>query len=95
MATPVRDLLAQQSSNSVHDTDYYTASNKGWTKNYEPIRNLTVHTQVIREWRDEGARHTKEPRRTVVADFNHAFLPEYDNNEIRLSEPAYPPNYRR
>ncbi len=39
--------------------------------------------------------HTREPRRLVVADFSRAFQPEYNDDEMRLGELAYPPNSRK
>ncbi len=91
MTTTVQELLAQHPVNPVHDTKYYTSSNKAWTKAYPPITNMRVHTQVLREWTDERG----DECWTVKADFDGPFLPEYDDDHMRFGERVYPPSYRK
>ncbi|KAI8710955.1 hypothetical protein NCS52_01524400 [Fusarium sp. LHS14.1] len=78
--TTIRALLHEHSTNPVKDTLMESSSNKQWAKTYHPIKHLVVHTQT------QGL--------GVVGTFDRAFLGEYDDENLRLNEPAYPPNYR-
>jgi len=80
MAT-VYDLLTQHSTNVVHNTYYVTQSKKEWAGNYHPIRNLVVHSYHG----GDGLVH---------ADFDSAFLGSYEDDGLRMDEPAVPPNKR-
>ncbi|AEO69952.1 uncharacterized protein THITE_2171159 [Thermothielavioides terrestris NRRL 8126] len=80
MAT-VYDLLTQHSTNVVHNTHYVTQSNKEWARNYHPIRNLVVHSYHG----GDGLVH---------ADFDSAFLGSYEDDGMRMDEPAMAPNKR-
>ncbi len=91
MTTTVQALLGQHPTNPVHATELHTGSNKPWTKAFPPITNMKVHTQVIDQLRDEQGRL----RYIVKADFDGPFLPEYDDDQIRFDQPAYPTNYRK
>lgn len=82
MATSVISLLNQHPTNPIQDTYKQSASSKSWAKAYHPTSRLTVHTSV-----NESGSH--------VADFDYAFMPEYDDEELRLKEHGYPPNYRK
>jgi len=79
--TPVQDLLEQHPENPIRDTLYSSNSNKPWAKNYPPIKNLHVHTYV----NEDGG---------VGATYHEAFLDMYEDDDLRLQELAYPPNYR-
>lgn len=80
MATTVRQLLLEHSTNPTKDTKYVTGSNKDWTKDFPPITRLQVRT--IRT--SSGTQ----------ADFS-AFLDEYEDEDLRFNETAYRPNYRQ
>lgn len=79
MATTVGALLGQHSTNPVKKTEFTTSSRKDWTKSIFPINSLQVHT-------------SQTPTGTI-ADFS-AFLDEFEDDDLRFNEPAYPPNFR-
>ena len=83
MATPVAvsELLNQHSGNVAHDTFYMSSSSKHWARHYRPIEKLKVHTY-------------KNQNQGVSADYDDAFLELYEDEELRMQELAYPPNYR-
>jgi len=81
--TTVADLLGQHLTNEVQTTGQATQSDKAWTRNYHPIRNLYVHTQV--NHRDDGL---------VYANFERALLPWDADDTMRTAEPAIPANHR-
>ncbi|KAH6976633.1 hypothetical protein EDB80DRAFT_739934 [Ilyonectria destructans] len=82
MATTVASLISQHPTNPVKDTYKQSDSSKSWAKSYPPISRLRVHTSV-------------QGPDSVVANFDDAFLGEYDDESLRLNEPGYPPNYRK
>ncbi|RSL54195.1 hypothetical protein CEP51_014759, partial [Fusarium floridanum] len=81
MATTLASLIGQHPTNPIKDTYKQSDSSKPWAKSYPPISRLKVHTSV------------RGPD-SVVANFD-AFLDEYDDESLRLSESGYPPNYRK
>lgn len=82
MAPLVGELLDRHPENPVNETLYTSGSNKSWTKKYSAIKRLKVHTYV----NDAGA---------VEANYEDAFLSMYEDDELRMQELAYPPNYRQ
>ncbi|KAH8656430.1 hypothetical protein BGZ61DRAFT_434371 [Ilyonectria robusta] len=82
MATTVSALLGQYPTNPVKNTLKHSDSNKSWAKSYPPISRLRVHTSI-------------QGPGSVIANFNDAFLGEYNDETLRLNETAHPPNYRR
>jgi hypothetical protein len=81
MATKLATLLQQHPSNPVTDTGIESSTNKEWARNYEPIRNFSIRT-VIQDGR-------------VNAMYDGPFLPLYADDDLRMNEDGYPPNYRR
>lgn len=81
MSTTAAQLIAQHPTNPVDDPDYHSSSSKAWTKKYPPIAKLNVHTRM-----QGGGLH---------ADFESAFYEEFEDDSLRLSESANPPNYRQ
>jgi hypothetical protein len=45
-------IIAQHSLNDIYDTAYRTYSDKSWTRDYPPIKNLIVHSNAthLGEW---------------------------------------------
>lgn len=84
MATTAGVLIESHPTNFVEVPGYRSASNKTWTKDYDPILNITVHTTLV----PAGAYWLTE------ADFSTAFLPQYQDDDLRYSEDAAPPNQR-
>ncbi|GAB1320242.1 hypothetical protein MFIFM68171_10452 [Madurella fahalii] len=80
MSTTIGSLLDEHPSNPVQDTGYYTDSRKKWQDRYPTITNLLVQTCVL----VSGC---------VTAKFD-SFQPLQYDDELRLSELAYPPNRR-
>lgn len=70
MATTAGNLMAQHPVNPVNATKMQTGSNKPWTKIYPPISKINVRTRL----------QTVNGQRTVVADFDSAFLGEYGDD---------------
>jgi hypothetical protein len=60
---------------------YTTGSDKEWARRYKPISNLVPHTRII-----DGI---------TYAEFDQGFLPLYDDDLVRMNEPAVAPNTRR
>lgn len=81
MATTVGSLLHQHPHNPVKETHNQSQSNKSWAKAYHPISKFKVWTSV-------------QGPNAVVANFDDAFLGEYDDESLRLNQPAHPPNDR-
>lgn len=81
MIATVADLLGQRPTNQVQNAGYVTQSDKAWARNYCPIQNILVHTRVG----EDGLTH---------ANFENAFLPWYDDDDLRLRAHAVPPNQR-
>lgn len=81
MSTTVADLLSENPTNWVHNTDYITYSDKSWARSYHPIRNIIVHTSI-----GQG--------RFTNADVETAFLPWSDDDDLRMRAHAVPPNQR-
>ncbi|KAM3498869.1 hypothetical protein MY11210_009650 [Beauveria gryllotalpidicola] len=77
MAATIEQLLHAHPTNYVDETGYESSTNKEWTRNYEPIRKVTVHT-----FEQNGA---------IAANFN-ALVPEQADDQHRKSLRAYPPN---
>lgn len=82
MATSAVDLLTQHPTNSIaYIPNKGAQTNKSWALNYHPISNLIIHTTV-------------SPGGVVEATYEPAFLPLKDDDSLRLSESALPPNKR-
>ncbi|POR36347.1 Uncharacterized protein TPAR_03458 [Tolypocladium paradoxum] len=81
MASTAATLIGQHSTNPIQETYHKSGSSKEWTRSYAPITNLIIHTIV-------------QGPQAVQANFS-AFHDEYDDDSLRLHEPAYPPNYKR
>ncbi|KAK3933729.1 hypothetical protein QBC46DRAFT_401384 [Diplogelasinospora grovesii] len=72
--------ILQHPTNSVHNTRYTTGSDKEWARRYKPVTKLIPRTYVA-----DGI---------TYADFEEAFLPLYDDDVLRMNEPAVAPNSR-
>ncbi|KXX77148.1 hypothetical protein MMYC01_207562 [Madurella mycetomatis] len=81
MNTTVADLLNQHPTNVVQNTGYVTQSDKSWTRNYHPIRNVLVHTLIG----EDGL---------TYANFERAFLPWDADDSLRTTVHAVSPNHR-
>jgi len=79
-AQTVGQLIGLHPTNYVLDRENKTPSNKAWTKEYPPISNFNV-------W-------TRDVSGTVTADFDTAFLPLHDDDDMRGAETAVQPNGR-
>jgi len=77
----VRDLITQTPQNPVWNEGNTTQSNKAWAQTYRPIRNLLVHSSEGQDL-------------LVYADFDNAFLPMGDDDDLRLRAAAREPNGR-
>lgn len=73
--------LQRGPTNPIYDPGYVTQSDKIWARNYPSLRNLVVHTVID----ENGMTH---------ANFEPAFLPLYADDDVRMNEPAFPPNNR-
>ncbi|TQV95309.1 hypothetical protein IF1G_06296 [Cordyceps javanica] len=73
--------IAQHPTNIPYNTDYRTGTNKEWARQYKPIRNLVLHSRVDEEGLTE-------------ASFDNAFLPLFDDDGLRMSQPCVAPNTR-
>lgn len=83
MAThTAQDLILEHPSNPVHNPLYVTDSDKRWARNYKPIVNATCRTMVA----NNGI---------TYANFDDAFLPLYEDDNLKLSQPAERPNSRK
>ncbi|RTE81367.1 hypothetical protein BHE90_004158 [Fusarium euwallaceae] len=82
MATTVISLLNQHPTNPVHNTLNQSETKKLWAKSYHPLSKLKVHTVV------------RGPS-SVIANFDEAFLGDYEDETVRLQNPALPSNYRK
>ena len=82
MATTGTVLINQHPTNPVQETFYHSSSNKAWAQSFPPITKFNICTSV------------REPQ-SVVANFTDAFLEEYDDDILRLTEPVNRPNYRQ
>ncbi|KAI8715920.1 hypothetical protein NCS52_01101000 [Fusarium sp. LHS14.1] len=83
MATGTAEaLILGNPTHPVHNTLYVTGSDKPWARTYKPITNTTSHTFVG----GDGI---------TYANFNSAFLPLLEDDALRMSQPAVPPNSRR
>ncbi|KAF4459883.1 hypothetical protein FALBO_13361 [Fusarium albosuccineum] len=80
MAT-ARDLILQRPTNPIKNTFLATQSDKVWSRSYAPIKNIICHSGI------DGAGITQ-------ANFEEAFLPLYDDDTVRLRQPAVHPNNR-
>ncbi|KAJ3528748.1 hypothetical protein NM208_g10064 [Fusarium decemcellulare] len=80
MAT-AQDLVLQHPTNPIYNTFLATQSDKVWSRNYAPIKNIICHSGI------DGAG-------TTQANFEEAFLPLYDDDTVRLRQPAVRPNSR-
>lgn len=81
-SVPVHELLNQHPDSPVHDTYYTSSTSKNWITHYPPIRKINVHTYV-------------NANGGISADYDRAFLEVYEDDELRMQELAYPPNYRK
>ncbi|RSL67862.1 hypothetical protein CEP53_002805 [Fusarium sp. AF-6] len=77
-----QDLILEHPTNPIHNTLYMTDSDKRWARNYKPIVNATCRTMVA----SDGITYT---------NFDEAFFPLYEDDNLRLSQPAEPPNSRK
>lgn len=85
MTSTAGSLIGEHPRNPVKNTHKQSESSKPWTKSYNQISRIRVHTQVHTQVHTTGK---------VEAQFDNAFLGEYSDGELRLNEPAYPPNFR-
>ncbi len=77
MARTVGDLLGQYPQQP-EKLDYAPPANKTWMREYEPVAYLHIHTSV----NEAGL---------TTANFDTAFLPQDEDDTLRLSQPgAYP-----
>lgn len=79
MSTTAGALIQQHPTNPVHQSEHTSASTKTWAQKYAPIKSLKIQTAI----QENGA---------VEAIFDGAFLGTYDDDALRMKEPAYPPN---
>ncbi|KAK0707223.1 hypothetical protein B0T21DRAFT_387679 [Apiosordaria backusii] len=71
MATTVRDLLSQHSTNCVKTTGYKTGTDKTWTRGYPTIERVALHSRAV-----------PSDSSSIVADFESPLLPRiYDDPE--------------
>lgn len=82
MSLEVSTLLLTHPTNEVNNPRYYTPSRKPWVEEYLPITKVNVYTRYGRDG-------------VVEAKFDGPLLPPLEDDEIRLAEPAYPPNDRQ
>lgn len=82
MSYTVEDLISTHSTNPVRATGLTSGTDKTWAKHYPFITKFFVYTAVDVYSGD------------VQADFNQALLPQYDDDLLRIREPAFPPTYR-
>lgn len=82
MATSARILINQPPTNLVQETFLTSSSSKAWAKKFPPISNFNVHTSV-------------QGTDKVVANFDGPFLPELEDDVLRMANVVYAPNYRQ
>lgn len=82
MSTTVDQLILEHHTNPVNcNTDYISQSDKSWIRKYPAITKLAVHSYP-------------QPGGAVTTMFDGPFLPQYEDDGLRGSQPAYPPNER-
>ncbi len=79
--TTVFDLLSEDPTNPVVNSNNVTNSNKPWANSYHPLWNLIVHTYL-------GADNL------VHANWESVFCPLGDDDSYRLASPAERPSPR-
>ncbi|KAK3317509.1 hypothetical protein B0T19DRAFT_405201 [Cercophora scortea] len=85
MATPTPNTteyhILQHPTNPTRNTKYTTSSDKEWARRFKPITKIIPRTNVV-----DGI---------TYADFEPAFLPLFDDDRVRMGEPAVAPNPRQ
>lgn len=75
-------MLDQHPTNDiVHTESKPGQNNRSWIPNYHPISNLVVHTTISLDG-------------VVSATYETGFLPEGNDDRLRLNAIALPPNKR-
>lgn len=92
MTYSVATLLGQHSSNPCRDTYLCSGSYKPWARSFPPITQLIVHTRV--QGGGGGVGDQAGGNAITQANFETAFLPEYDDDSLRLQEQGNAPNER-
>jgi hypothetical protein len=74
-------LILQHPSNPIHNPMLVTDTDKAWARQYDPIKNITLHSLVDQDG-------------ITQANFEEAFFPLSNDDRMRFRRPAVPPNNR-
>ncbi|KAL1861753.1 hypothetical protein VTK73DRAFT_6929 [Phialemonium thermophilum] len=72
--------ILRHPDNYVHNTHFTTGSDKPWARHFKPIKNIIPRSFVV-----DGISQ---------ANFDNGFIPLYDDDFVRMNEPAVAPNAR-